>query len=480
MKTLMLIFAIVVCSNLQSQSLNTDTSIASKLTEAKSLLYANGKLKNRPKAVQLYMECANLGNIQAMNMLGYFYSNGIVVPNKQDSAIYWYSKTANLGSSEGWYKLGMVYKNRKDSMPNFSKAYDCYQTAANLGNDMGLYAQAYMLFKGLGCTQDYYAAIDKFKISAGKGNLHSMYFLGLCYRNGYGTSQNADSANYWLQYAANKGYKKAKNELNRENAENNDDDDIDLSKSRIATSSTKNVYDDKIQKIEYSVNTKELEGNFIGKIEKLDWSSKHIISTSNLSLMLNFIDKKVTGIWIESDSIVAQIEGLLTPTSIEFSNTSYQRSDRYSNGKKIKFNFQFANVEWFKTKDSIFIKGTIQMYAPSRNEPDKPTQISLSKKISTVNNPSFSNLLDGKETFLKTFPNPFTSYFISEFFIDKKASVEIVISSINGAVISNKSLGILETGYYKIPLSSKNYARGTYLISVKVNSKIYTNKIVKL
>jgi hypothetical protein len=480
MKTLMLIFAIVVCSNLQSQSLSTDTSIASKLTQAKSLLYANGKLKNRPKAVQLYMECANLGNIQAMNMLGYFYSNGIVVPNKQDSAIYWYSKTANLGSSEGWYKLGMVYKNRKDSMPNFSKAYDCYQTAANLGNDMGLYAQAYMQFKGLGCTQDYYASIDKFKVSANKGNLHSMYFLGLCYRNGYGTSQNADSANYWLQNAANKGYKKAKNELNREEAENSDNDDEDLSKSSVAKSTTNNVNDIKIQKLEYSVNTKELEGNYIGKIEKLDWSSTHTISTSNLSLMLNFNDKKVTGIWIESDSIVAQIEGLLTPTSIEFTNTSYQRSDRYSNGKKIKFNFQFANVAWFKTKDSIFIKGTIQMYSPLRNEPDKPTQISLSKKIGTTNSANLSNLLDSKETFLKTFPNPFTSSFITEFFIDKKASVDIVISNVNGAVVSTKTLGVLEAGYYKIPLSSKNYARGIYLISVKVNSKTYTNKILKL
>ncbi|MGZ2975548.1 hypothetical protein AAER07_11425, partial [Pseudomonas aeruginosa] len=66
------------------------------------------------------------------------------------------------------------------------------------------------------CKQDYDMAYQLFKSSANLNIPNAMFFLGLCYRNGYGTIKSADSANYWLKASANKGYLRAKYELDRD------------------------------------------------------------------------------------------------------------------------------------------------------------------------------------------------------------------------------------------------------------------------
>lgn len=73
MKLLLLffLFSIALCSYGQ-QTANGGASVEDKMREAKKLLSAKGPIKDKAGALRIYLDCARAGNLQAMNLVGYF------------------------------------------------------------------------------------------------------------------------------------------------------------------------------------------------------------------------------------------------------------------------------------------------------------------------------------------------------------------------------------------------------------------------
>jgi TPR repeat protein len=313
-----------------------------------------------------------------MNMLGKLYSKGIGTSINESQAVQWLRNAAQNGITEGWYNIGLMYK-EKSPVPEFEKAYKYFDTAAQHGYEQATYALAYMLYKGLGCQQDYTMAASLFKQGAFPERSNSMYFYGLCWRNGYGVPSNQDSATYWLQKAAQKGYKMAINELANSEGENSNAQarriSANLKNDFLAKSSSLN----KFQKIETNTMSKVVTGDYEGYMVRYDWSGQNAINSAKLKLKLSYKDGKVSGQWIESDSISASLDASINSSSLVFSNMKYTRKDHYNPNKGASYLFKDANLQWSYNNDTLYLIGNIQMVSAKTNEPEKPLFISLKR-----------------------------------------------------------------------------------------------------
>ena len=216
MKRIIIWICLLATVQLQAQTGN-DSITNTRLELAKSYVHTEEVSKRQPeKAMELFTQCANAGNAEAMNAMGMMYQTGMVGSTDSKKAIEWFTKAANAGYTKAWYNLGNAYKDKMD----FANAYQSYGKAAALGDAHSIFMKGYMLYKGLGCTQDYKEAAALFAQGAAADKANSLYFYGLCYRNGYGVPVNVDSARFLLARAAQKGNGFAKEELMIKQPEN--------------------------------------------------------------------------------------------------------------------------------------------------------------------------------------------------------------------------------------------------------------------
>jgi TPR repeat protein len=481
MKTRFLLFLTLVSLKLLAQNNISDSITEAQLKEAKKYLFGIGIPRNEQNGFSLYKQIAEGGNSKAMNIVGKLYAKGTGTAYNENQAIYWLTKAAQNGIIEGWYNIALLYKERADS-PDFEKAYKYFDTAANHGDAQSVYALAYMHYKGLGCQQDYSKAASFFKKGAVSGRANSMYFYGLCWRNGYGLSTNQDSANYWLQKAANKGYKMAINELATNEAENNNTQARTLSTKLKNDFLTKNNSFNKFQKIEANTPLKVATGEYEGYLVRYDWSGQHAISSSKLTLKLFNRNGQVSGQWIENDSINVPLNAEFNSSSIVFNDMEYARKDHYNTKKGKSYSFKNANLQWSQNKDTVYLIGNIQMFSTKQNEPDKPIFISLKRYVGKTDLIKEEKSILEKTTHLKeqvnAYPNPFVNTITVDFVLKQKTDVQIQLETLEGRIVYEKKSGLLEAGTYTLYL--KNLRAATYLLKVYYGKSFHTTKVVKL
>lgn len=487
MKLSLLIMLCVVCAGTFAQTSSADSIAEVQLAEAKKYLLGIGIPKNEPKAFQMYSHLAQASNRKAMNMLGKLYYRGLGVAKKKDQAIYWFTQAGQHGVIESWYNLGLMYKEDKEAQ-DFEKAYEYFDKAATLGDDQSTYAVAYMHYKGLGCTQDYNKAAAFFKKGAYLRRSNSMYFYGLCWRNGYGVSVNTDSAKYWLERAAKKGYRMAEKELATVESENGNEAAKLLSAKLKDDYLSRNTSLNNFKKIDFRFSSDVVEGKYEGFIIRYDWSGEHAISSAKLKLEMVRKNGKVIGQWIENDSTNISFNADITSSSMVFNNTKYSRRDHYSPKKGIEFIFQDAKLQWMEKNDTIFLVGNIRMFSPERNEPDKPIFISVKKyrgKKQTNNlitratsDEKLQPVVLNGET--KAYPNPFTNVITVEFELKEKAEVQIQLYTLTGKPVYQKKSALLDPGLYTFPIYSKDLVSGNYMLKVSYGKTFSTSKVVKL
>jgi uncharacterized protein len=117
--------------------------------------------------VQLYRQAADLGNTNAMTILGGMYANGRGVAKDDSEAVRLYQQAADLGNASATYKLGWRYENGVGVTKDIAKARSYYQTA--LG---AMYAN------GKGVAKDDAEAMRLFRQAADLGNTNAMISLG--------------------------------------------------------------------------------------------------------------------------------------------------------------------------------------------------------------------------------------------------------------------------------------------------------------
>lgn len=99
-------------------------------------MYQNGTLKEHPEAIQALTESANTNNPDAAFLLATSYKEGKIGYIDSNKAFYWYSKAAQLGDGDAMLMLGwLYYEGNLSGGSNIAKARLWFSKAAELGID---------------------------------------------------------------------------------------------------------------------------------------------------------------------------------------------------------------------------------------------------------------------------------------------------------------------------------------------------------
>ena len=445
--------------------------------------------------------------------------------------------SARQAQIKEYYQLGNKYREGNGVEQDYEKAFQYFSKAAELGDAQSIYAVAYMHYKGLGTTQDYAFAARLFQQGAYQDKANSMYFYALCWRNGYGLTQNEDSSKYWLNKAANLGYKQAEQELKTEAAENGNDSAKQLVQRISNAAIPDKVVLNEFQPIVPSIPDSEaIEGDYEGYIIQYDWSGKNPVSSKKLNLtienneetegvtsnaqsqtqnaestMPNAQSKRITakafsattdnrerttkhlsGSWREEgvDTATAKFTATLKKDSLVFADTRYKRKDHYSPSQAVNYDFQRASLSLVRKGDSVYLAGNVYMYSPDRKEPSKPLFVALVK--TTADAPAAENLQqatdNGQQTtasephakILSVYPNPFTSYVTVAFEVSKAGNVGIELYNMAGVLEYRKPSQQLAAGRYAIHVEPQTrLAAQVYVLRLVFDNGQQTVKVIK-
>lgn len=89
------------------------------------------------------------------------------------------------------------------------------------------------------------------------------------------------------------------------------------------------------------------------------------------------------------------------------------------------------------------------------------------------------NARDEIEFTYNIYPNPVESQLSFEFFIDKDATVSYELYTITGSLIYQQRPRKLHSGAYDDLIDMSRLIRGTYILRMQVNEKVYSEKIIK-
>jgi TPR repeat protein len=134
-------------------------------------IYFNKKLAmDNNKAFQLNLKSAELGNSDALNMVGMCYSRGYGVSEDKTEAIKWWLKASEAGNSNAQASLGYCYENATGVAQDYREAIKYYTKSAEQGNVAALCSLGVIYFQGTGIPKDYDESIKWFTKGAELGD----------------------------------------------------------------------------------------------------------------------------------------------------------------------------------------------------------------------------------------------------------------------------------------------------------------------
>ncbi|MCL2073817.1 MAG: T9SS type A sorting domain-containing protein [Marinilabiliaceae bacterium] len=466
------LFVLFFCMALSAQEPDPqDSVITMKMRLANKLILSNG----HEQAYQLYHECANAGNGSAMNAIGIMKQRGWGTEQDETGSMDWFVQAAQAGYAKAYFNLFNIFAKALGVEQNFENAVNYLDTLHNTQHrSVALFFLGYYYYKGFGVEQNYETAVNFFLQSAEFDKPDALYFLGLCYRNGYGVAIDEEMAQYYLNRAAELGHYYAFEELEDETTE------IIIEPKHISMNGENgNSEHEKLQipkqfrQIEKQNLDKTILGEYSGTIVMYDYSGKNIVSKSNLKILFEeIINGKIFGKWIENDTLYTDFEAILTDSTLQFIDTEYKRTDRYSKNYARKWKFDNAILEKTETDSVSYLLGNIRQYDIKRKEPGKPLYISLQK------NKVAPNAVILEKDFLIAYPNPFDGEINILFSIESEQNISISVYDINGNLFDQQNLGILYAGQhnYQLALSAP---KGQYMLVVQLENKKFTHLIIK-
>lgn len=179
--------------------------VADMLKKAKQLV----KQDQVVKALPLYLQLAELGNVDAQFQAGMIYAmgKGIVEDDKQAAA--WFGKAAEQGHREAQTKLGFMYATGKGVEQNSSSAIYWFYKAAEQSDPTAQYNLGLIYAEGQGVAKDRSLAFSWYSKAAVQGDARAQYKLGDMYANGVGVAKDNKQAVVWYRKAAKQGLAEA-------------------------------------------------------------------------------------------------------------------------------------------------------------------------------------------------------------------------------------------------------------------------------
>ena len=152
-------------------------------------------IKDYEKSVYWAQKGVDLGNPDALAILGEAYYYGRGVPENKEKGKELLQKAADLGSLDGMYSLSTIYFLYGSSDVEKQKGLEFQLEAAKLGHAPAMY--------NMGCSyefgdtviqQDPQKAAEWFQMATDHGHSRGAYRLGMCYEDGFGVSRDLNKA----------------------------------------------------------------------------------------------------------------------------------------------------------------------------------------------------------------------------------------------------------------------------------------------
>ncbi len=180
---------------------------------AKSYYWGQGKEQNYGKALQLYLQAAQLGDAEAQYISGGMYLKGLGCTRDFDKAFKLLLEAAQNGksSAESEQIIGQAFLLGTGVPKNYSKALHFYTLAAENGNRDAQNELAFMYFVGNGVEKNPEKGAALFLQAAYNGLVIAQYNVGIMYYTGRGVKDIDLVKSYgWLNLAASKGHQPAR------------------------------------------------------------------------------------------------------------------------------------------------------------------------------------------------------------------------------------------------------------------------------
>lgn len=170
--------------------------------------------KEYSKEIKELIEKAEVGDIEAMNTLSYYYFNGFGVEKDYDEFLKWSHKSAEAGNLASMFNLAYNYYYGFAGEKNYELAFKWYKKAASEMFPKALNALGHMYYNGLGVEKNIDLAIEYTHQSAGFLHNYSYVNMGSIIDD---LDLDQDS-NFWYRLAAkNYNFRNESNEILYEN-----------------------------------------------------------------------------------------------------------------------------------------------------------------------------------------------------------------------------------------------------------------------
>ena len=162
----------------------------------------NGIEKNIKKGLELCEQGAEMQGVDGILQLAMLYESGTTDTNEivdYSNSFKCYKKAAELGDDEAIYMLGHYYRYSLGVDKDYNKAMEYFQTAAEKGNEYAMFNIGDLYYYGCGVEMNYNEAIKWYKYAAEAGHELSCNKLGSIYRDGVGVDKDIEEARRWFQ-----------------------------------------------------------------------------------------------------------------------------------------------------------------------------------------------------------------------------------------------------------------------------------------
>lgn len=133
------------------------------------------------REVQMYLQLAQKGLMEAQFNLGVCYEQGDGVAQDFHQAVYWYRKAAEQGYDKAQLNLGLCVYNGYGVPADHAKAAELLRLAARNGNMYAQYNLAVLLMNGDGVEKDVLEALNLLQKAAKSGHPQAKAFLDRLY-----------------------------------------------------------------------------------------------------------------------------------------------------------------------------------------------------------------------------------------------------------------------------------------------------------
>ena len=172
-------------------------------------------------AIESIRECAELGDVEAMDRLGICYANGQGTEMDLVLGRKWFRKAAEAGYAKAQCDLTLTYLQEAGAQfgtpysfssfigqfapKDLAKNIKWLQLAAEQGHTPAQYTLGALYFMGMGVEKSDSEGIRWTRLAAEAGNVGAQLNFGALYRGGFGVEKNDTEAFRWTRLAAEAG-----------------------------------------------------------------------------------------------------------------------------------------------------------------------------------------------------------------------------------------------------------------------------------